>query len=87
MMRRRQGDGRGGGGGDDVDEEDEEGSGNAEINFARRIMRFTAQSRGVIVLIMMSMMWKLPEPNIGKTQQYSYLVGVYYTTRPLQSLC
>ena len=80
-----------------MDEEEEEevmlmrkmrrGAGNAEINFARRIMRFTAQSRGVIVLIMMSMMWKLPEPNIGKTQQYSYLVGVYYTTRPLQSLC
>ena len=53
-------------GGDDVDEEDEKGAGNAEINFARRIMRFTAQSRGVIVLIMMSKMWKLPEPNIGR---------------------
>ena len=48
-----------------MDEEEEEvmlmrkmrrGAGNAEINFARRIMRFTAQSRGVIVLIMMSMM-------------------------------
>ena len=54
-------------GGDDVDEEDEEGASNAEINFARRIMRFTAQSRGVIVLIMMSKMWNLPEPNSGKT--------------------
>ena len=75
MMRRRQGDGRGGGGGDDVDEEDEEGSGNAEINFARRIMRFTAQSRGVIVLIMMRMMWKLPEPNIGKTRVTLFLLG------------
>ena len=50
-------------------------------------MRFTAQSRGVIVLIMMSKMWKLPELNFGKTGgPYSYLVGVFYTTRPMQSL-
>ena len=68
-----------------MDEEEEEegmlmrkmrrGAGNAEINFARRIMRFTAQSRGVIVLIMMSMMWKLPKPNIGKTRVTLFLLG------------